>query len=165
MMGNETTITKDESGKKLIVVREFAAPVAEVWRAWTEPSLLDQWWAPKPWKAHTQSMEFKEGGRWLYYMQGPEGEKHYSYCDYHTIEKEKHFTGKDGFCDEKGNVMKEPPGMDWDVVFTAKGDATVVTTTVSFASEEDLKKIVEMGFQEGFTAAHSNLDEVLVRNR
>jgi hypothetical protein len=34
---------------------------------------------------------------------------------------------------------------------------------VSFDTLQDLEKIVEMGFQEGFAAAHQNLDEVLLR--
>lgn len=39
----ETKITRDPSGKKLIVTREFNAPLEKVWRAWTESSLLDEW--------------------------------------------------------------------------------------------------------------------------
>jgi len=39
----------DKENNKIKVKREFAAPVAKVWAAWTEGHLLDQWWAPKPW--------------------------------------------------------------------------------------------------------------------
>ena len=54
----ETKITRDPSGKKLIVTREFNAPLEKVWRAWTESSLLDEWWAPRPYKTETKSMDF-----------------------------------------------------------------------------------------------------------
>lgn len=162
-MSKETVITKDASGKKLTVVREFDAPVEQVWKAWTEIELLEQWWAPKPWKAKTKSMDFKEGGKWFYYMEGPEGERHYCFMDYETIAKEKRYTGRDAFCDENGNMLNEPPGMDWDVIFSDNGNTTTVTTNITFASEEDLNKIVEMGFKEGFTAAHDNLDELLAK--
>ncbi len=37
----------------MLITREFSASQAEVWKAWTESHLLDQWWAPKPWKAVT----------------------------------------------------------------------------------------------------------------
>lgn len=53
--------------------------------------------------------------------------------------------------------------MDWKVVFNAVGDTTKVDVEVTFASEEDLNKIVEMGFKEGFAAAHANLDELLAK--
>ena len=159
----ETIYSKDASNKKLKVEREFDAPVAQVWKAWTQPELLDQWWAPKPWKANTKSMDFQEGGRWFYYMEGPDGTRHYCKVDYKTIVPNKSFSGFDGFCDEHGETNTEMPGMDWNVVFTAVGSTTKVDVEVVFASEEDLNKIVEMGFKEGFAAAHANLDELLAK--
>ncbi len=36
MSNNQTTISKDAANKKLIVVREFDAPLAEVWKAWID---------------------------------------------------------------------------------------------------------------------------------
>ena len=63
---------KDVTNKKVTVIRHFDAPVDHVWRAWTEVDLLDQWWAPKPWKAETKTMDFRSGGSWLYAMIGPE---------------------------------------------------------------------------------------------
>ena len=161
MVTKETIYTKDQSNKKLKVVREFDAPVENVWRAWTEKELLDQWWAPRPWKAVTTKMDFREGGRWLYYMQGPEGERHHCCVDYKTIIPNKRFTGDDAFCDENGKINTEFPTMHWIVDFKPAGSATRVEVEVEFDSEADLEKIVEMGFKEGFAAAHNNLDEVL----
>ncbi len=65
MSNKQTTISKDAANKKLIVVREFDAPLEEVWKAWTDSNILDKWWAPKPWKAKTKTMDFREGGLWL----------------------------------------------------------------------------------------------------
>jgi len=163
MVTKETNYVTDASNKKLKVERVFDAPVEMVWKAWTQPELLDQWWAPKPWKANTQSMNFKEGGTWLYYMEGPDGSRHYCKVEYNTIVPNKSFTGIDAFADEKGNTLTEPPGMDWHCVFIPEGNTTRVKVEVTFASEEDLKKIVEMGFKEGFAAAHANLDELLAK--
>jgi uncharacterized protein YndB with AHSA1/START domain len=160
-MSNKTIITKDAAASKLRVVREFDAPPELVWKAWTEPEILDTWWAPKPWKAKTKSMEFREGGTWLYSMVGPEGEEHFSRADFTTIVPNRSYTGRDGFCDADGNLVTDPPGMDWHVVFLPSGDGTRVEVEITFASEADMQKIVEMGFEEGFTAAHGNLDDVL----
>lgn len=160
---HETKIARDPSGTKLIVTREFNAPLDKVWKAWTESSLLDQWWAPKPYKTETKSMEFKPGGRWLYAMAGPEGDKHWCKVDFETIEPQQSFTGIDGFCDENGNTTPDPPPMHWFVQFTSDGSTTTVTVDIQFSSEADLEKIVAMGFQEGFTMAHGNLDELLAQ--
>ena len=161
MATKETIYTKDAANKKIKVVRDFDAPVEHVWRAWTEKELVDQWWAPKPWKANTQSMDFRAGGTWLYYMEGPDGSRHYCRADYETIVPNKSYTGLDAFCDENGNINTEFPRMHWQVVFTSSGGGTKVEVEITFASEADLEKIIEMGFKEGFAAAHTNLDELL----
>jgi uncharacterized protein YndB with AHSA1/START domain len=157
----KTIITKDLRNKRLNILREFDAPLELVWKAWTDSSILDQWWAPKPWKAATKVMDFKEGGHWVYCMNGPEGEQHWARADYEKIVPQENFSGMDSFCDEKGNLNHDLPRMQWQVKFSGTGSTTRVEVEVTFASVEDLEKIVEMGFQEGFAAAHENLDELL----
>lgn len=161
MVDKQTRVTKDVAGKKIVVVRDFDAAPEKVWRAWTEKELLDQWWAPRPWRAETSSMDFREGGAWLYSMVGPEGERHFCRVDYKTIRDQKNFTAVDAFCDEKGEVNKDFPVMNWNVEFIQSGDLTTVRTEIRFSSEADMNKILEMGFQEGFTMALGNLDELL----
>lgn len=160
---NETVYKKDLANKKIKVTRDFDAPVAEVWKAWTEPELLDKWWAPKPWKAVTVSMNFKPGGRWFYYMQGPDDSRHYCIADYITITPHKSFSVNDAFTDDKGNIDSKMPSMNWNIAFSSTGNATKVDIEIIAKSEEDLNKIIEMGFQEGFAAAHKNLDELLAK--
>ena len=70
------TVNKETS--TVHVKREFNASLPDVWSAWTEPQILDLWWAPAPWKSKTKSMDFKEGGRRLYAMVGPDGEERWS---------------------------------------------------------------------------------------
>lgn len=163
ILNKETIYKKDLDNKKIYVTREFDAPAQKVWRAWTEPALLDQWWAPRPWKAITISMDFKNGGRWLYYMEGPDGSKHYCSADYSAIVPNKSYEALDAFCDEKGNIKTEFPRMQWKVEFKKADNATRVEVEINFDSVESLNKIVEMGFQEGFAMAHNNLDELLAK--
>lgn len=161
MITNQTALTKDVANRKIFVTRTFHAPLPDVWRAWTEPALLDQWWAPKPWRAETKSMDFREGGRWLYCMVGPEGDRQWCLNDYLTIVPQKRFIATDAFCDEQCNKNADFASMHWTVDFKSAGNATEVRVEITFARLEDLEKIMEMGFQEGFAAAHGNLDELL----
>ncbi len=158
---NKTQVSKDLAKKQITVTREFDAPVNEVWEAWTDSKLLDEWWAPKPWKAETKSMDFREGGVWLYAMVGPDGTKQWCKVDYKTIEPHKNFTGYDAFVDEAGKINDSFPRMFWQVSFTPTAKGTTVHVLITFDSEKDLNKILEMGFAEGFTAAHGNLDALL----
>lgn len=160
---NQTTISKDVKSRKILVEREFDAPLDLVWKAWTEPRLLDMWWAPRPWKAETKSMDFREGGSWLYSMVGPEGERHWCRADFKTIVDNKRYIGDDGFCDENGNITRDIPGMHWRVDFSETDTGTKVEVEISFDSLADMEKIIEMGFEAGFTAAHGNLDELLAK--
>jgi uncharacterized protein YndB with AHSA1/START domain len=157
----QTTITKDAANKKLFVAREFDGTLDQVWKAWTESNLLDKWWAPKPWKAKTKKMDFREGGYWLYCMEGPDGTQIWCRVDYQTIIFNKSFTAVDAFCDAEGNKTGDFPSMHWKNEFSKTETGTKVTVEITFSSEADLEKIIEMGFEEGFTAAHNNLDELL----
>jgi uncharacterized protein YndB with AHSA1/START domain len=151
----------DKENKKVKVKREFEAPVARVWAAWTEAELLDQWWAPKPWKARTKSMDFSEGGRWMYAMVGPEGEEHWSFMDYESISPLRSFAGKDGFCDENGVQSDSLPGSHWENTFKEESNNTLVFIEITFEALKDLETHLEMGFKEGFTMGLENLDELL----
>jgi uncharacterized protein YndB with AHSA1/START domain len=164
ILNKETVYTQDVDNKKIKVVREFDAPVEKVWKAWTEQELLDQWWAPKPWKAVTQSMDFRTGGTWRYYMQGPDGSRHYCLVNYDSIVPNKSFAGLDAFCDENGMVVEDFPQMHWDCRFGNVDDGTKVEVEISFNSKEAMDKIIEMGFKEGFASAHNNLDELLAES-
>jgi uncharacterized protein YndB with AHSA1/START domain len=157
----KTEIRKDLVNKKLHVTRRFKAPAAMVWKAWTESQLLEQWWAPKPYRAITKSMDFREGGLWLYYMLSPEGEKHWCRLDYLSIVLHDYYTAKDAFCDENGTPNVVAPSMHWKNTFLAENEETKVVVEITFEKEADIEKIIEMGFKEGFTMAHDNLDELL----
>jgi len=151
---------KDMKNKKLFIKREFSASPEDVWKAWTESELLDRWWAPKPWKAKTKSMEFREGGMWLYAMVGPDGTENYARADYESIIPYKSFSVSDSFCDENGIINPELPGMHWKVAFEKSTDGTLVNIEITLRSEADIEKIIEMGFKEGFDMALGNLDEI-----
>jgi uncharacterized protein YndB with AHSA1/START domain len=158
---HETKIEKDASGKKLIITRDFSAPTEKVWRAFSESELLEQWWAPRPYRAETKTMDFTSGGQWFYAMVGPEGDRQWCLVKFKQVDPQKSFSAEVGFADEAGNIIDMAPAMHWHAVFSATATGTHLTLEVAFDKEEDLAKIVEMGFKEGFTMALGNLDELL----
>lgn len=151
----------DKANNQIKVERSFNAPIKLVWSAWTEAEILDQWWAPKPWAAQTKSMDFREGGHWHYAMVSPEGEKHWGKVEYLKIIPQKFFSALDGFSDENGNPNTTLPRNKWENNFSGQGEKTIVNILLSFNTLEDLEKIIEMGFKEGFTMGFNQLDEVL----
>ena len=161
MNHTETVYKKDVNNKTLTVTRAFDAPLELVWKAWTESGLLDQWWAPRPYRAETKTMDFREGGFRLYCMVGPKGDRSWCKEDFITIDPHRKITNRDYFCDEEGNENKDLPAMNWKKEFTQTGSGTTVLIEISFSGVEDMEKIIKMGFQEGFAAGLANLDEYL----
>ncbi|WP_416443829.1 SRPBCC domain-containing protein [Leeuwenhoekiella sp. A16] len=151
----------DKETTSIIVKREFKAPLSSVWSAWREPEILDQWWAPRPWKSQTKVMNFVEGGKRLYAMVGPKGEEQWCLVNYTSITPKTNFKYHDAFCDAEGNIdTKYFSGSQWNVDFTDHSDSTFVNVTVKYNSHEDLEKIIQMGYKEGFIMAMENLDEL-----
>ncbi|KQS93411.1 SRPBCC domain-containing protein [Chryseobacterium sp. Leaf394] len=160
-MSTDIIFNKDFDEKTVYVSKIYDADVKTVWNHFTKSELLDLWWAPKPWKCETKSQEFREGGIWLYSMVGPEGERHYSQVKYGEITENRSFDGVDSFCDENGNLNPDFPEAKWLIGFTGVEEGTKVTVNIHFPSEEDMKKQVEMGFEEGFKTGLNQLEEIL----
>jgi uncharacterized protein YndB with AHSA1/START domain len=151
----------DKENKKIHVERAFSAPLPTIWAAWTDSSILDKWWAPKPWKAKTKTMDFKPGGRWLYAMVGPENEMHWSLVEFVSVEPEKSFSSWGTFCDENGNALPSFGRSHWTNQFRETETGTLVTVDMKFEDLGDLEKIIAMGFKEGFAMGMDNLDALL----
>jgi uncharacterized protein YndB with AHSA1/START domain len=151
----------NKENKTITVKREFAAELPLVWDAYTKSEILDQWWAPKPWKARTKTMDFREGGHWHYAMVGPKGEEHWALANYKIVQIRKKFTALDAFTDSDGNVNKDLPQSKWEVTFTDKGQITLVEFQIAFDDLAQLEATIQMGFKEGLTMAMEGLDELL----
>ncbi len=156
---SKTEFVTDLQNKKVTITKEFDAPLENVWRAWTESDLLDQWWAPKPFSAKTKFMDFKVGGRRFYAMVSPEGQEHWSVQKYTSITPKTNFKMYNTFADKDENPQL--PGSDWDVNFSEENGATKVYIIIINESLDRMKKMIEMGFEAGFTSTLGNLDEVL----
>lgn len=59
----------------LTLDRVLDASVAKLWRCWTEPELLKQWFCPKPWYVSEARMDLRPGGEFYTLMNGPDGER------------------------------------------------------------------------------------------
>lgn len=151
----------DKANRTIAVKREFAAELPIIWDAYTKSEILDQWWAPKPWKAKTKTMDFREGGNWLYAMIGPTGEEHWAVANFSKVQVQKSYVCLDSFSDKNGVINKDLPQSKWNVTFTGKGPITLVEINISYNDLAQLEATIKMGFKEGLSMAMENLDELL----
>jgi uncharacterized protein YndB with AHSA1/START domain len=152
----------NKEDKTIVIKREFAADLELVWKAWTTSEILEQWIAPKPWRAKTKTMDFREGGFWHYAMISPQDEKHWSRYDYQKIEHQKSITELRAFSDENGTINPDFPRTLCTNIFTETGGKTLVTITAQYGSLEVLEYMVKHGFKQGVASSLGNLDELLL---
>ncbi|TES75158.1 polyketide cyclase [Burkholderia cepacia] len=57
----------------LVITRTLHAPRHALWRAWTDPELLKEWWCPKPWATEVRAFDLRPGGAFHTFMRGPDG--------------------------------------------------------------------------------------------
>ena len=60
--------------RDLFLARDVAASPEALWRGWTEPDLLKQWFCPKPWRVTDAEIDLRPGGIFRAAMAGPNGE-------------------------------------------------------------------------------------------
>lgn len=91
--------------QELVITRFFDAPRELVWKAWTKPEHLMQWWGPKDFTAPVIKIDFRVGGKYLWCMRSPESEEYWSTGVYREIVEQEKIVTTDSFSDAQGNVV------------------------------------------------------------
>lgn len=149
----------DKTKKTVFVDMEFDADISLVWDAFTKAEILDQWYAPEPWKSRTKIMNFEVGGKRFFAMVGPEGQELWSVQKYTSITPKTNFKFFNCFADKDENLQL--PGSDWDMNFIAEGDTTKVHIVIYNESLERMERLIAGGFQQGFTVTLTQLRGLL----
>ena len=157
----------NKSTSTVFVDKEFDAELSLVWDAFTKQEILDQWWAPKPLISKTKHMDFRVGGRRFYAMVSPDGaEIGWQIFDYTSITPKSNFKCLSVFADK--DETPHLPGANWDLTFSEEDAClpdrqriTKVSISIYFESLEELEKMIEMGFKEGFTVTLNELTSLL----
>ena len=103
--------------ERMTVTRVFDAPRELVWKAWTEPKYVMQWWGPQGFSAPVCQMDFRVGGKSLLCMKSPEGQEFWNGIEYHEIIPHEKIVSSMYFADAKGNkVEPEHYGMEHEAI-------------------------------------------------
>lgn len=95
---------KNKNG--LTITRIFDAPKELVWKAWTDPEHIKQWWGPKDYTSPSCAVDFRIGGKMIFCMKSKtDGMEIWSTGVYKEIVPYKKLVFTDCFADEKGNVV------------------------------------------------------------
>lgn len=142
-------------GRELIITRKFLAPRELVYKAWTDPKHLPQWWGPKPFTITVQEIEVIPGGAWRFVMHGPDGTDYDNKITFIEMSEPERivFSHGDDQNEEQFRVHVE---------FDQQDQTTQLTMRMQFKSAEDLEHAVKQyGAIEGAKSTLERLEEQL----
>ncbi len=145
----------------LTITAEFAAPVDRVWQVYADPRQLEQIWGPPTFPATFVDFDFAPGGEARYYMTSPEGEKFGGWWKFTAIDPTSTIEFTDGFADNDLNPVEDMPVSTNVFEFTTIDAGTRAVYTSTYASADDLQKVLEMGVVEGASSAINQIDALL----
>jgi uncharacterized protein YndB with AHSA1/START domain len=98
---------------ELTIERIFDASRERVWKAWTTPEGVMQWWGPRQFTCPESKIDFRVGGRYVFCMRAPDGKDSWSGGTYEEIVPLEKIVATDSFTDKEGNVVSPAEyGMD-----------------------------------------------------
>ena len=148
-----------EDSRELSLVRIIDAPPEKVFRAWTEPTLLKQWFTPRPWTVASAELDVRPGGSSVIVMRGPDGRESPNRGVYLEVVKNARLVVTDAYTEAW--VPSEKPFMTAVVTFENEAGRTRYTARVFHWSEADRKAHEEMGFHQGWSKATDQLAELV----
>ena len=140
----------------LVLTRLLAAPADKLYRCWTEPALLVQWFVPSPWSVARAESDLRPGGRALVVMRSPEGQEVPNDGVYLEVVPNRKLVFTDAY--RAGWVPSDKPFMTAIVSFEPLGDQTRYTATVRHWNEQDRKTHEDMGFHTGWGICADQLE-------
>ncbi|TCM79197.1 SRPBCC family protein [Rhizobium sp. BK068] len=151
-----------EAQHELILVREFDAPREKIFKAWTDPALMKEWFVPRPWTPSDVEVDLRPGGSNLIVMRSPEGQEFPNRGVYLEIVENEKIVFTDAFT--SAWVPSEKPFFVGIIVLEDLGNGrTKYTAKARHWTAADKEQHEQMGFHEGWGKCADQLAELLPR--
>ena len=158
MANNKTTVTAEPGKQECVITREFDAPRALVFKAFTDPELVPQWWGPRRLSTLVDKLDAKSGGQWRFINRDPDGNEYGFHGVYHEILAPERIIDTFEFegLPEAGHVCLETLTLE-----ELPGGRTRLTAQSVFQSVADRDGMLQSGMEEGLNDSYERLTELL----
>jgi uncharacterized protein YndB with AHSA1/START domain len=155
--GSTATTTIYSEGGDLVFERTFDAPLALVWKAFTDPELIPRWWGPHETSTNVVELDVRPGGRWRFVSSGPDREDVTFYGEFLEVDPPNGYRWTFMF-DVEG---VGPQGGPETYVFEDVDGRTFVRTTGHMGSAELIDAVLATGMVKGALESWDRLEAVL----
>ena len=164
----------ETQSKDFVITRTFDAPRALVWKCFTEPARMKEWWGPSGSTIVASNMDLRVGGSYHGAMRDPQGHVMWAKFVYREIVPPELLVWEHSFSDEAGGLTRHPLSPTWPLKLLTRvtleettGGKTRLTLRWSplDASEEEQATFAAAhpGMQGGWTGTFDQLDDYLAR--
>jgi uncharacterized protein YndB with AHSA1/START domain len=157
----DQTKTEPAAEHELVLTRLIDAPREKVFRAWTEPELIKQWFAPHPWTTPSAATDVRPGGSSLIVMRSPEGKDFPNRGIYLEVVKNERLVLTDAYT--SAWIPSAKPFMTVILTFEDEGGKTRYTARVRHWTAEDKAAHEKMGFHGGWGLCTDQLSALVAK--
>jgi uncharacterized protein YndB with AHSA1/START domain len=156
MTSSGTAVVSLPTDTQILITREFNAPKHLVYKAWTTPELIEQWWSGERGKVTSAEIDLRVGGKWRYVMIANEGFEVAFHGEYREIVPNERLVSTEVF-----EAM--PDDYAVNTLTLAEHDGrTTLTILVDHNSKEARDGHVESGMEVGLQEALDKLEKVAI---
>ena len=147
--------------RELMLTRLINAPREKVYRAWTDPELLKQWFAPLPYTTPVVELDVRPGGSAFFIMRGPDGKDLPNHGVYLEVVPNGRLVSTDAYV--KAWEPSDKPFMTLILTFEDEGGKTRYTARVRHWTVTDREAHEKMGFHQGWGICTDQLTALVAR--
>jgi uncharacterized protein YndB with AHSA1/START domain len=157
---NKNNLVVDREERAIRMSRLFNAPRDLVWKVYTDPRLVSQWWGPRYLTTVVDQMDVRVGGTWRYIQRGPDGNEFAFKGVYKEITPPERLTYTFEFEPMAGHISTET------ITFEALPDGkTRITARTVFTTLEDLEGMLQSGMEGGAVETWDRLEDLLAETQ
>ena len=154
-------MTNETSDRELVLTRLIDAPREKLYRAWTDATLLKQWFAPLPYTTPVAELDVRPGGSAFIVMRGPDGKDLPNHGVYLEVVPNQRLVSTDAYT--KAWEPSEKPFMTLILTFEAEGGKTRYTARARHWTVADRETHEKMGFHQGWGICTDQLTALVAK--
>ena len=147
-----------EDSRTLVITRVLKAPRELVWKMFSDPYHLAQWWGPTGFTNRVERFDFRTGGKWLHVMIGPDGKELPTDNDIVEVTPPRRIVFRNAPADPKIFGDNPPPGFTKTLTFDEAEGGTLLKLVCTFDKPEHKDAVTRRGFRQGTDESFDKLE-------